>query len=569
MFNKLFRRGQALISAPQQSILSAAIVIMLMIVLSQILGVVRQRVLLHFFSPADYALFLAAFRLPDLVFEVFAFGAFSSAFVPVFSKSLNKGEDKAWDVASRVINIGLLIFIGFAIVFGLLAPQFYSIVAPGFDVQQTQKIVSLARLLFAAQGFFIVSYVITGVLESLKRFLVPALAPLFYNLGIIAGTIILAPSLGLFAPAAGVVIGAFSHLLIQYPLARKLGFRFSTNIEPTEDVKKIGKLAAPRFLELSVLQVLKTAELFFASLISTASYTYLNLANSLQTVPISLFGVSLSKAAMITLSHQEDDDDFKKTFLSTLYQMMFFVVPASVFIAVLRIPIVRLIFGTNIFDWEATVQTGLVLSAFALGIPFQAALALLSRAFYARHNTRVPVIMSIVDVVLTVVLEIIFVLVFKLPVWSIAMANSLAAMVQVSGLYLMLGKHLNHGGLFSLAPIRKIVTAAAVSGTSMFFLLKFFDRSVWVKRLSFLSGAGGEDAILFRSFVLDTRYTFNLFILTIAVCLIGAFLYLGLLFLMRSRELMTFVDTLKKGKMKLAPARNGEPITQGGNTENS
>lgn len=563
MIRKLFSRGQALISAPQSSILSAAMVIMLMIVMAQILGVVRQRVLLHFFAPSDYALFLAAFRLPDLVFEVFAFGAFSSAFVPVFTKALKKGDSLAWDTAGRVINIGLLIFGVFAIIFGLLAPQFYSLVAPGFDSEQTARVVQLARILFAAQGFFIVSYVITGVLESLRRFLIPALAPLFYNLGIILGTLVFAPYLGLMAPAVGVVLGALGHLLIQLPLAHKLGFRFSSHITPNPEVKKIGRLAAPRFVELSFLQILKTSELFFASLLSAASYTYLNLANSLQAVPVGLFGVSLSKAAMITLSNQDDDRDFKKTFLSTLYQMMFFIIPVAVMLSVLRIPIVRLVYGTDIFDWEATVQTGLVLSAFAIGIPFQAALALLSRAFYARHNTKTPVTLSIIDVFLTIVLEIVFVLVFHMPIWSIALANTLAATIQVGVLYTLLSRDLNHGNLFSLKPLGKILFAASVSGGLMYFLLKLFDASVWVKRLSFLNTQQAQNSLLlFQNFVVDTKYTTNLIVLTIMVALIGGLMYLGILYLLKSSELFTFFKTLKRGRMKLLPTKDGEPITQ-------
>jgi putative peptidoglycan lipid II flippase len=562
MVGKLVNRGKNILLSPQSSILSAALVIMLMIVVAQVFGVMRQWVVLRFLGQDGYSLYLASFRLPDLVFEVFSFGAFSSAFIPVFTKHLKTDQKFAWDIAARVINIALAIFIVFAIIFGVFSYQFYSLVTPGYSKEQVETVASLARILFAAQGLFIVSYVITGVLESLRRFFIPALAPIFYNIGIILGTVLLAKEFGLYAPTIGAVLGACAHLLVQLPLAYKLGFRFSLHFRPNEGVREIGKLAAPRLIELSFLQVLKTAELFFSSIISIAAYAYLNLASSLQGVPTMLFGVSLAKAALVSLAHQEDDEKFRHTFLSTLYQIMFFIVPVATVFMVLRIPIVRLIYGTSqSLDWEATVQTGLVLSAFALGVPFQAALALLSRAFYARHNTKTPVVLSIIDVALTITLELIFVLIFRLPVWSIALANTIAGMVQVSVLYVLLSNELNARRLFSLKPLGKILFAATTSGLVMYFLLKLFDRSVWVKRLSFLNSDDAQTALLhFQSFVLDTRYTGNLLVLTIIVALIGMGLYLIMTHLLGSQELTNLVTIVRKGKL-VTPPKDGEVIT--------
>lgn len=559
----MVKRFKNLLFTPQSSVFSAATIIMVMIVVAQLLGVVRQRILLEFFTPHEYAVFLAAFRLPDLVFEVFAFGAFSSAFIPVFTKSLrNQSEKEAWGLASRVISIGLLIFVIFAAIFSIFAPNFYSFVTPGFSAEDIQKVSMVARIIFAAQGVFLVSYVITGVLESMKRFLVPALAPVFYNLGIIVGTLLFADSLGIYAPVVGVILGAVFHLGIQLPFAIWLGFRFRPSISVTPEVKQIGKLALPRFFELSFLQVLKTTELALASFLSTASYTYLTLANSLQMVPIGLLGISLAKAALPTLTQQSDDPSaFKKTFSTTLYQMMFFTIPLATVLVVLRIPIVRIIYGTDMFDWEATVQTGLVLSAFALGIPFQAALALLSRAFYALHDTRTPVMLAIFDVVLTLCIEIPLVIWFGLPVWAIGAANTVAAMVQVSFLYYILGKKVNGGALFTLKPIVKSVTAAASSGFVMFAIIKFFDRSVWVKKLSFL-GLFDNDipSINFERFVLDTRYAGNLVFLTFITAILGGLVYIFLSFVFRSQELNFLIKFISTRGFAKAREKELEPL---------
>jgi putative peptidoglycan lipid II flippase len=560
MVKKFSVQGRKFFTSKQNTILSAASVITVMIVFSQIFGLMRQWIILKFLGKDNFSLYMAAFRLPDLVFEVFAFGAFSSAFIPIFSKYLKKNKKQAWEIAARAVNIGLLIFFVISLIFALFSYQFYSLVAFGFTDAQNLLVSKVAKYIFFAQGLFVVSYVITGVLESSRRFLVPALAPVFYNLGIIVGTILFTKELGIFAPALGVIIGAMGHLGIQLPVAYNLGFRFLPKIRPNKGVKEIGKLAAPRFLDLAFLQIQKSAELFFSSIMSTASYAYLSLGVSLQAIPIMLFGVSLAKAALVTLSHEKDNTRFKNIFLTTLNQMMFIVLPISAFMIVLRIPIVRLTYGTSqSLDWPATVQIGSVLSAFALGVPFQAALALISRAFYARSDTRTPVILAVVDVILTLILEVIFVLVFHWSVWSIALANTLAVMIQVTILFIILAKRTGNGEFISLAPTFRSAFFAFISSSLMYTTLKFFDRSNWVKRLSFIGSVVGKN-LPFESFVLDTRYTFNLIILTVIVGTMGVSVYIFLSWITKSRELNSFLGIIIRKKQFL-PEPKKELIT--------
>jgi putative peptidoglycan lipid II flippase len=538
---------------------------MLMVVASRVLGLVRQRILAHFFTANELSLFFAAFRLPDTIFEVLVFGTFSSAFIPVFTKSLKRGTKEAWQTAGIIVNLGLIMFTILAALSVLSAHNIYSIVTPGFEPWERIQIVKVARLLFAAQGFFVVSYVLTGVLESLRRFLVPALAPLFYNLGIIAGTVLLAPKFGLLAPAIGVLIGAFSHFIIQLPLATRLGFRFIRSIKITKDVKQIGKLALPRVIELSFLQVSKTVELFLSSLISTAAYTYFTFGNSLQLLPVGLFGTSIAKAALPTLSREADSKEkFKKTLESSIYQIVFLVLPIATILIILRIPIVRLVYGTEIFSWESTVQTGLVLSAFAFGVVFQASASVLARGFYALGDTKTPVIISISSIVLIVITGVILILGFSIPVWGLAAAFSLGSFFQATTLFYLINKKLNERFDFQLIfPIIKSAVAALGSGLVMFFLVKIFDRSVWVKRLSFLGKIDATRGVDFESFVLDTRYTANLLVLTIFVSIIGGLVYLVLSVVLRNREVYTFGSLIKRLliKHKVAPIpEEQEPI---------
>jgi putative peptidoglycan lipid II flippase len=567
MVNKIISKGKKLFTAPQSTILSAATIIMFMIIASRVLGLVRQRTLAHFFAPGEISLFFAAFRLPDTIFEILVFGTFSSAFIPVFTKAIDKDSKKAWRLAGTVSNIGLAIFVFLAILLSFFADNLYGLIAPGFSTVERGQIVQLTKVLFAAQGFFVLSYVLTGVLESLRRFLVPALAPLFYNLGIILGTVLLSKELGLLAPTIGVFIGAMSHFLIQLPLAIKLGYRLVLSIKVDEGLKKIGKLAAPRVLELSFAQIVKSVELYLASFISTAAYAYYSLGNTIQLLPVGLFGTSIAKAALPTLSKQADEtEQFRKSLWNSFYQIVFLVVPIATVLIVLRIPIVRLIYGTELFDWKSTVQTGMVVSAFAFGVVFQAATALLARAFYALHDTRTPVITSIFSMSIMVVLNIIFIKQLKFAVWGIAAAFSIGSAFQAIILFYLIQKKLKEESIFKLLiPIIKSASSAFVSGITMFILLKVFDRSVWIKRLSFLGKVEISKNIAFERFVLDTRYTINLLALTIFVSIIGIAIYLGLSILLRSREVYVFFNLVRrtfiKHKVSPIPAKESEPVS--------
>jgi len=560
-------KGKRIFTSPQSSVLSAATIIMVMIVASRVLGLVRQRTLAHFFEPSELSLFFAAFRLPDLVFEVLVFGTFSSAFIPVFARSITKGKDKAWETASIIVNIGLVIFVFASVLLIMGARGLYGVFAPGFDPLERERIAELTTILFAAQGFFVVSYVLTGVLESLKRFLIPALAPLFYNVGIIVGTVFLAPKFGLVAPALGVVLGAFSHFMIQLPLALKLGFRFRARIKITPEVRKIGRLALPRIIEVSFLQLSKMAELFFSSLISTAAYTYYTFGNSLQLLPVGLFGISIAKAALPTLASFADDTKrFKKTLFSALYDMAFLVIPTATILIVLRVPIVRLVYGTDIFSWEATIQTGYVLTAFAIGVFFQAASALLARSFYALHDTRTPVTISILSILLIVSFDYLFINTLGFGVWGLAAAFSVGSFFQATSLFYMINKRINGESFFRVInPLLKSAFAAVTSGLMMYLLLKIFDRSVWVKRLSFLGKIEATRYLPFEKFVLDTRYTTNLIVLMILVTTVGAVVYISVSIILRSEQVWIFFNLLKRifvrRKVAPIPAKEPEPVT--------
>lgn len=555
---------------PQESVFSAATLIMVLLLASRLLGLIADTTLLARFNANDVSLFFSAFRIPDTIFEVLVFGTFSSAFVPVFSKMIRRDKEEAWTIAATIVNIGVLGFGLLALIAGIFADPLYAFIAPGYTGAEREIIVSITRILLFAQVFFVASYVLTGVLESMKRFLIPALAPIFYNVGIIAGTIFLSPYVGLRGPAYGALIGALLHFTIQVPLAIQLGFRFQWRIKPDAEVKRIGKLAFPRLIETSFLQISKMAELYLSSIISTASYGYYFLGNTLQNVPVGLFGISLAKAALPTLSEQADDPPvFTATLWKVIRQVVFLTIPFSAMLIVLRVPVVRLIYGRQLFNWESTIQTSMVLSAFAISIVFQCVISLLSRALYALHDTKTPVAVSIITILFITALDFVLIRGFATPVWGLAMSYSIGIIVQTFALFYLVNKKYSLSFSKHSGSLIKIVGAALVSGFSMYFLMKVLDRSVWVKNIPVLGALRFPQNLPFDAFVLDTRYVVNLFILTGFVAAVGLAIYIVCASLLKIRELEYVTYYLKvpynKGRNLLfAPkgAATVEPIPE-------
>lgn len=561
MVKRFISRGKNLLYSPQESIISAASVIMITIVFSKILGFIRQRTLFHFFSPSETDLFLAAFEIPELIFEVFVYGVLSAAFIPVFSKYLSKKEYKqAWRMASASLSLLLIVFAVLAALFLVFANPIYTLITGGFvknqigveggfSQEQISQIVLLSRILLFAQLFFVISYFLTGVLESFQRFIIPALAPLIYNLGIIFGTVFLSPELGLMGPTVGAMIGAFGHFLIQIPVAIHLGYRPKILWDLGNDgVKSLIRLASPRVLELSFFQVRRLVWLFLASL-TAGGITYLKSADLLQGLPIGLFGLSIAKASLPTLSRQAAVDDFKSfknTFVRTLNQILFLVIPASIFLAVLRIPAVRIIFGAQRFNWLATVQTGYVLTAFSIGIFAYATSLLVSRAFYALHDTKTPVVTSVISVAINTILGMVLVLGLGYDTWAIAFSYSIGGVVQFVFLFSLLQRRIGLESTRVIKPFIKIVLSASVSGIVMFVLLKVLDRSVWVKELSFLGSLGAVLPTNFEGLVVDTRYTTNLVLLTLFIAFVGVVIYLGLAKMLGIKEMDSLFDVGKR-----------------------
>ena len=519
-----------LLTSRQTSILSGAAIIMATVILAKVLGLIRDRLLVHIFPPDVVAIFLAAFGLPDFIFQIFIFGALSVAFIPVFTEYLEgKGKKEAFELATSVLNLSLVVLVLLSIlVFVLADPLIGFLIVPGFGPEQKQQVVSLTRIILLGQILLAIGSLFIGILQSFQRFIIPALAGVFYNIGIIIGIVVLSGPFSIMGPAIGVIIGAFLHVAIQLPLINSLGFKpniFRDIIHP--GVKEIVRLMSIRSIGLAAEQINERVAIALASLISTSSVTYLTFAQHLQLVPISLFGATIAQAALPVLSLERARgriDEFKATLLTTMHQILFLALPAAAILIVLRIPAVRLIFGASQFDWEATVLTGKTLAWLSVGLAAQAVSLLLVRGFYALKDTKTPVLISLIVVAVNIILSFYFVRVLGFEVWGLGLAFSLTSILSAVLLFIWLHFKVDKFNFrFVFGPLLKMLMATVIMGVALYVPVKLLD------------------AVIF-----DTTKTVNLLVLTGLASVFALSVYMFLVWFMEVKELYTYVELIKR-----------------------
>lgn len=427
------------------TIAGAALIIATLSVASRVLGVLRDRILAGTFGAGQTLdLYYAAFRFPDLLFNLLVLGALSAGFIPIFSHLMAQNEkDKAWRLANNILN---LLTLGLAILclFGILAaPWLVGFIAPGFGPETKETLVSLIRIMFVSPLLLGVSSIIGSVLQAKRRFFVYSLSPIFYNLGIISGALILAPRFGIIGLAWGVAVGSFLHLMIQIPTFFRLGFKYQRIIEwRDKNVLAVFRMMSARTFSLAVTQVNLIVITIIASTLTTGSLAVFNLANNLQFFPISIFGISFALAVFPLMSAAPEKEKLVFLFSRTFRQILFFIIPATVIVLTLRAQIVRLVLGTGKFDWTATVLTIDTLGFFAISFFAQATLPLLNRTFFAQQNSRIPLLTGLVAEGANIILAIF--LSKRLGAPGLALAFSISTIINFILLFVFLHRRL-HG----------------------------------------------------------------------------------------------------------------------------
>lgn len=526
MVKSLFRNGTDILFRRQTNILSAATVIAAAVLISRILGLVKYRFLTAIFDPSEIGIFLAAFKLPNVLFDLIVIGALTTAFIPVFTSYITRGDhDEANRIASTVLNLTFIAFGVFSLVFMIFADPIMKFIAPGLSPAETTKVVFYTRIMIVGQTFpLLMGNFFTGILQSHKRFLIPASAPILYNLGIILGIIFLAPSMGLLGVVWGVVIGAILFALVQVPLVIHLKFRYTPtwNLDHP-GVVEMAKLFFPRLLGLSVNQIGYLVTFSISSLLGPRGITFFSFAQQLAALPVSLFAATISQAAFPTLSEEREKDkdlsEFKRTLLTCLHQILFLVLPSAAILIVLRIPVVRLVYGSAKFDWFATVDTGRTLAFLGVALVFESMANILVRGFYALHDSKTPVSIGIVTVILNIILAVVAIPILHLPIWGLGLAMAITDTVYATTLLVFLHFKANRFPLYDLlVPAGKMFAAAVLTGVSLYIPMKLLDQLVF-----------------------DTTRTFPLILLTSVATFIGLSVYLFLTWVFDIKELQSFI----------------------------
>ncbi len=519
-----------LLTKKQSSVRSAATILMAMVFASRVLGLIRDRLLAARFSPDELGVYLAAFRMPNFLFELLVMGALTSAFIPVYTKYISKGkQEEAWRISATLINVSVLLLLVVAVPLLLWTKQISSLIAPGFTPREIERMVEFTRFIVVLQVLpLLIGNFFTGILQSHSMFFLPALAPVVYNLGIIVGIIAFSGQFGLWAPVFGVGVGALLFMGIQIPSLIKLGYRHKAVLDvKNEGVREIGKLMVPRTAGLAVSQIDTTVDLMLSTLLGARMVTVFTFAQQLQQLPIGLFGATVAQAAFPLLSQasaSENKEQYVKTITSALNQIVFFIMPVSVLFIVLRIPIVRLVFGASRFDWQATVLTGMTLSAFSVSLSAQALSQLVTRGFFALYDTMTPMIIGIITIAMNTILSIIFIQVMHLPVWALGLSTTIASFFNVILLLIYLERRVGIKLLKQiLATPTKIVIASLLTGVALYVPLKLFDQLVF-----------------------DTTRTFGLLLLTGVSGMIGGSVYIFLVWMFGVTEAKSFLALITK-----------------------
>lgn len=448
----------------------AALVIAFFGIVSRVLGFVRDRVLAGTFGAGDTLdAYYAAFRIPDLLYGLLVAGALSAAFVPVFTELREKkdGEASSWRLAggvflSVVAALGIISFL--AIVF---AGPIMSLIVPGFSPEKRELSISLARIMLVGPIFLGMSAVFGSVLVSSRNFIVFSLAPVFYNVGILFGALVLSRFFGPSGLAMGVVVGTLLHAAIQYPSVRKSGFSlsFSDALLARKDIVRVVCLMIPRSIGIGINQLGLLVATVFASTLTSGTLAAFTLANNIQSVPLGLFGVAFSLAVFPVFSSfvaRDDRKRFSEMLMKTARTILFFMIPVSAMIIALRAQIVRVILGTGEFDWEDTRLTFGILGALSVSLFAQGLIPLFARAFFSLQDTKTPLFLALASE--AVHIAALFFFVERIGPFALAVSFSVASVVNMALLYIFLRKRIelwDDGEFFGA--VLKIGIASGVS----------------------------------------------------------------------------------------------------------
>jgi putative peptidoglycan lipid II flippase len=503
---------------------------------SRALGLLREIVIARQFGTSEeLSAYVSAFRIPDLLFLVIMAGAFGSAFIPVFAGYLGDGEDDvAWRLASVVLNISGVTVIIFSALTWIAAPELVQIVVAPDATDAAQQITTdCMRILLLSPIFLGFGIAAKGILEGQDLFTLPALAPIIYNGATILGALFLGPRVGVYGVAIGVVAGAIGFLALQFPGLLRSGMRYTVAFDPrTQGVGEVGRLLAPRLIGQAAFQINFIAVTNLAWRTGQESVAALNYAWQLLMLPHGVVALSVSTVILPTLSRlwqQGETQAFRATLAGALRPLIFLSLPAAVLLFFFRVSIVRTLLQTGAFSTESTALVAAPLLFLAAGLVSYALVEAMTRAFYAMHDTKTPVIAGVAIIALNIVLGV--ALLDRLGYLALALALSASTTVE--------------------AVILAVVLRRRIGGITR-------DAGKWLARLLAATGAMAAAAALLAEPLAVATEPGNgprlqqVLVFLLALAVTGA-VYAGVAWMLRIPELAASVDQLAQRFPVLGP----------------
>ncbi len=515
-----------------KTVAKAAGLMMVAMLLARVLGYLREIALTYQFGQTFVTdAYIAAFTIPDFLYNLLVGGVLSAAFIPVFSSYIaRQEEDDAWEVASTVINL-VTIVMAVGIILGMVfTKELVPLVAYKFHGETLDLTVKLTRIMFPA--FLLLSFngLIMGILNSYQHFKAPAFGAVVYNLAIVVIGMLLAPKIGVAGFAVGVVVGHLGNFLVQLPVLIKKGLRYRPVINLKHPgVRRLFILMVPAILGLAANQINLIINQNLASGLSTGSITALRMANRLMWLPLGVFAGSIGVAIFPTLTAQvarQEMSEFKKTLSMGIRSIFVIIIPAAIGLMVLSTPIVRLLFEQGKFGADATVRTAYALIFYSIGLFAQSSIMVIIRAFYALHNTLTPVLVATLTIAVNYVLNII--LMKSMAEGGLALAYSLSGVFNMLLLLYLLRRKIGPIGS------RKLVTS---------FLS--------ITLASGIMGAVAYGSAHYIGIILNTSAKFNQMVQVGAAIVLGLAAYVGVTFLLKLEEADLVLGIIKR-KMKRA-----------------
>lgn len=401
-----------------QGITLAAIILGASYFISAVLGLTRDRLLAsNFGAGLELDVYFAVFRIPDFIYNILVLGGLIVAFLPLFSEYFTRNQEEAWKVTNYILNTFFVFLVLISSIFAVFAPFFINLIFPGFGPEHQKIAVPLTRILLFSPIFFGISNLFSGILQYFRKFFIYGLTPIIYNLSIIFGILILAPKLGIFGVGLGVILGAFLHMLIQIPTAVKCGFNYKSifNLEHPA-IKKILRLMFPRVFGVAAQQINLIIITAIASTISLGAISIFSFSNNLQGLPLGVVGAAFAVAVFPNLSQAwalNQKKDFIDSFFQTFKQIVFLIIPISIFFFIFRIEIVNLILRTGLFGLQEAKLTATCLGLFSISIFAQSLIPLHARAFFSLQDTKTPTLITFFSVSLNIALAFIFIWLFN------------------------------------------------------------------------------------------------------------------------------------------------------------